>query len=64
MLKMNSLNRIIFAATQMFEIPMSELSFNRIKELLAKKGKQNNEDDKFDLHSKIFCDKLQNINPK
>lgn len=40
---MNSLNRIIFTPTQMFEIPMSELSFNRIKELLAKKGKQNTE---------------------
>ena len=43
MLKMNRLNKIIFAVTQMFKIPMSELSFNRIKELLAKKGKQNTE---------------------
>lgn len=43
MLKMNSLNRIIFAPRKMFIYRMSELSFNRIKELLAKKGKQNTE---------------------
>jgi len=43
MLKMNSLNKIIFAPTQMFIYCMSELSFNRIKELLAKKSKKNTE---------------------
>ena len=50
MLKMNRLSiiiyllkRVIFTSTQMFKIPMSELSFNRIKELLAKKGRQSTE---------------------
>jgi len=47
MLKMNSLNRIIFAATQMFTYAMSELSFNRIKELLVKKGKHSTELSKY-----------------
>src|SRR5262245_30191611 len=34
------LKRVIFTPTQMFTIHMSELSFNRIKELLAKRGRQ------------------------